>query len=163
MNQHEFFYDIAKAAAKQSTCLRRRYGSVIVNPKTNTICGGGTGYNGSPRKKEHCTDKKWCLREELEVPQGERYELSCCLHSEQNAIINATCPTQDCVLYLYGEAVNTNYPIIAKPCFICTKMLINAGIHTVITKVNNTFIEMDMDELYDKYLIEMVQNHYPED
>ena len=80
MNQHQFFMDVAKACARQSTCLRRRYGAVIIDPKTRHILS--TGYNGQPSGKEHCTDKGWCLRDELNIPQGERYEI--CLNARRN-------------------------------------------------------------------------------
>lgn len=161
MNQHEFFYDVAKAGAKQVTCLRRRFFCIIVNPMTRQIIS--TGYNGSPRGKEHCTDSKWCIREELNVPPGERYECCKSVHDLQNALIQAGRDAWGCIAYLYGEDVKTNYPIVAKPCFLCTKMAINAGVTKAIIKVNNSFVELDLNELYDKYVIEMVEKYYPED
>lgn len=69
---NQFFIDVAIAAAKQVTCIRRKFGCVIVDPETNHVIS--TGFNGSPSGKEHCTDIGWCLREELNIPRGEGYE-----------------------------------------------------------------------------------------
>lgn len=154
MNQHEFGYDIAKACAKQVTCLRRRYGCVIMNPMTKQVIS--TGFNGSPRGKPHCTDLQYCVREELNIPQGSQYELCNSIHDLQNAIIQAGRAANGCVAYLYGEDAKTNYPIIPKPCFLCTKMAINAGVTIAIMKVNERFIEIDLNALYDEYIKEIM-------
>lgn len=154
---HQSFYDTAKVWAKRSTCIRRRYGSVIVDPITKHVVS--TGYAGAPTAKSHCTDDEWCIRELLNIPQGKQYELCRSTHSEVNAILNAERSVKGCILYLYGEDVKTNHPIIAKPCFLCCKTLINAGITKVITKLHNNFIEIDMNDLYDTYLKELAQEY----
>jgi dCMP deaminase len=157
MNTHQFFIDIAKAYAKQSTCIRRRYGSVIVDPTSKLQISAG--FNGAPRSKAHCTDEGWCVREALGIPQGKDYTFCRSNHSEQNALIFCKQPTQDCILYLYGEDVTTGMPINAVPCFQCTKLLLNAGITKAITKVNNSFIEIDLNELYEKYIIDVAKEY----
>ncbi|NIM03699.1 cytidine deaminase, partial [bacterium] len=81
-----YFIEIAKVVSSRSTCLRRKYGAVIV--KDNVIIS--TGYNGSPRGMENCIDVQRCKRRELNIPSGERYELCEAVHAEQNAIINAS-------------------------------------------------------------------------
>jgi dCMP deaminase len=67
-----------------------------------------------------------CLREKFQVPSGERHELCRGLHAEQNAIIQAA---------LHGVSVKgaTLY-CTNQPCIICAKMIINAGITTVVVK-----------------------------
>ena len=80
-----YYLDIAETVAKRSTCLRRRYGAVIVN--NDQIIS--TGYVGAPRGRKNCCDLGECIRTKLEVPRGERYELCRSVHAEANAIINA--------------------------------------------------------------------------
>ena len=82
-----------------------------------------TGYNGAPAGLSHCLDIG-CLREELEIPSGERHELCRGLHAEQNVIIQAA---YHGVSIKGGTLYCTNLP-----CSICAKMLINAGIDEII-------------------------------
>jgi len=159
MNQHQFFMDVAKACARQSTCLRRRYGAVIIDPKTRHILS--TGYNGQPSGKEHCTDKGWCLRDELNIPQGERYEICTSTHGEMNAICQLGRNSHGCLMYLYGEDAKTGVMLTAPtPCFLCTKLLLNVGIPKVIVMTReDNFIELDVNKLYDKYIVDLFQQH----
>ena len=80
----EYFIEIAKVVSSRSTCIRRRYGAVIV--KDHVIVS--TGYNGAPRGSINCIDTNRCKRQELNIPSGERYELCEAVHAEQNAIVN---------------------------------------------------------------------------
>jgi dCMP deaminase len=99
--------------------MRRQVGAVMVKNK-NILA---TGYNGTPSGITHC-DITGCLREQLNVPSGERHELCRGLHAEQNAIIQAArhgVNIENSVLYCTDS-----------PCIICTKMLINAGIRRVV-------------------------------
>lgn len=119
----------AKTASEDSTCLRRRYGAVIV--KNDAVIA--EGYNGSPRKQPNCTDLGFCERDRLGVPKGERYELCVAVHAEQNAIIQAS--RNDMIgatLYIYGEEVATGALANPAPCLICSRMIVNAGIKEVI-------------------------------
>ncbi len=115
----EYFLDIADLVARRSTCRRRSVGAVLV--KERRILS--TGYNGAPTGLRHCLELG-CLREQLNVPSGERHELCRGLHAEQNSIIQAA---------LHGVSVKeatlycTNHP-----CVICAKMIINAGVARVI-------------------------------
>ena len=116
---NEYFMDITSLVARRSTCMRRQVGAVMVKEK-NILA---TGYNGTPSGITHC-DVTGCLREQLNVPSGERHELCRGLHAEQNAIIQAArhgVNISDSVLYCTNS-----------PCIICTKMLINAGIRKVV-------------------------------
>jgi dCMP deaminase len=113
-----YFMDIAILVAKRSTCLRRAVGAVVV--KDRRILS--TGYNGAPTKVRHCLEAG-CLREQMNVPSGERHELCRGIHAEQNAIIQAAfhgVPIRDASLFC------TNLP-----CSICAKMIINAGIKMI--------------------------------
>ncbi len=115
----EYFLNIAKLVATRSTCLRRRVGAVVVKEKQVLA----TGYNGAPTGLEHC-DQVGCLREELNVPSGERHELCRALHAEQNAFLQAA---------KHGVSLEggTLY-ITTQPCSICAKMIINAGIKKIV-------------------------------
>ncbi len=115
----EYFMDITRLVAKRSTCLRRQVGAVLVMDKRLLA----TGYNGAPSGLAHCLEMG-CLREQKQVPSGERHELCRGLHAEQNAIIQAAfhgIRIQGATLYC------TNLP-----CVICSKMIINAGIKEII-------------------------------
>ena len=118
----EYCMEMAELAAKRSTCLRRNVGAVIV--KDNHAVA--TGYNGAPKGLKHCVEVGGCLREQLQVPSGQRHELCRALHAEQNAIIQAAA---------LGQSVEggTIY-ITHQPCVICSKMIINAGIRRIVVK-----------------------------
>lgn len=109
---------IARQVATRSTCLRRRVGCVIVLEKRIV----STGYNGAPSGLPHC-EEVGCVREDRGIASGERHELCRGLHAEQNAIIQAA---------LHGTAVRGGSVYCThKPCVLCTKMLVNAGIRQV--------------------------------
>lgn len=131
----EYFMEMAEVVRKRSTCLRRGVGAVIV--LDNRIMA--TGYNGVPVGIEHC-DVRGCLREELNVPSGERHELCRGLHAEQNAIIQAA--------YLGQSIAGGTLYCTTQPCVICAKMLINAGIRRIVIR------EAYPDELSDQMLKE---------
>jgi dCMP deaminase len=96
-------------------------GAVLVKEK-RILC---SGYNGAPSKVPHCFETG-CLREQLNVPSGEKHELCRGVHAEQNAIIQAAyhgIKVKGSVLYCTNQ-----------PCSICAKMIINAGIKIVYYK-----------------------------
>lgn len=118
----EYFMQMAELTSQRSTCLRRHVGAVIVQNK-HVIA---TGYNGAPRGLKHCAEIGGCLREELNVPSGERHELCRALHAEQNAIIQAA---------VLGQSVDGGSIYIThQPCAICSKMIINAGISRIVVR-----------------------------
>lgn len=127
-----YYLDVAETVIKRGTCIRRNFGAVIV--KNDEIIS--TGYVGSPRGRKNCCDLKYCTREKLNVPRGERYELCRSVHAEQNAIISA--PRRDMIgatLYLVGKNfIDDEYVANARPCALCKRMIINAGIKEVIVR-----------------------------
>ena len=139
-----YYLDIAEAVAKRSTCLRRKYGAVIVN--NDEIIS--TGYNGAPRGCENCTDIGSCRREELNIPSGERYELCRSVHAEQNAIISAS--RKDMIggiLYLSGIDAKTEKRLeTSEPCSMCKRFILNAGITTVIMRNGENYKILDTNE-----------------
>ena len=135
-DKHNYYLDIAETVLKRGTCLRRNYGSIIV--KNDEILS--TGYAGAPRKRMNCLDLGYCLRLKLSVPRGQRYELCRSVHSEVNAIISAA--RRDMIgatLYLVGrEASDDKYIRNADCCTMCKRVIINAGIDTVIIRDNES-------------------------
>ncbi|MCL6089862.1 MAG: cytidine/deoxycytidylate deaminase family protein [Candidatus Thermoplasmatota archaeon] len=131
----QYFMRMAFLAASRSNCTRRKVGAVIVKDK-NVLA---TGYNGPPSGTVHC-DVVGCIRDELNVPSGERHELCRGLHAEQNAIIQAAVhgvSIRDSVIY-----------ITTHPCVVCSKMLMNSQIREVI------FAQGYPDELSELMLME---------
>lgn len=116
-----YFMEVAEIVSKRSTCIRRRVGAIIV--KDRRILS--TGYNGAPTNLLHCSEKG-CLREKLKIASGERHELCRGLHAEQNAIIQAAYHG----VCIKGAVLYSTH----LPCSICMKMLINAGIKSIIYK-----------------------------
>jgi len=111
--------EMAQVVSKRGTCLRRKVGAILVKDKHIL----STGYNGAPKGFKHCSEVG-CLREQLNVPSGERHELCRGLHAEQNAIIQAAVfgtSIKDSVLYCTNA-----------PCVVCVKMLINAGVNEIV-------------------------------
>ena len=140
-----YYLDIAETVLERGTCLRRRYGAIIV--KNDQIIS--TGYVGAPRGRKNCSDLGWCTREKLNVPRGERYELCRSVHAEANAIIHAARVDMiGSTLYLVGKEVSTGeYVKIANPCSMCKRQIINSGIETVIIRDDNeTYRVIDVND-----------------
>ncbi|MCX7794005.1 MAG: dCMP deaminase family protein [Thermodesulfovibrionales bacterium] len=143
----EYFLEIAKVVASRSTCLRRRYGAVIV--KDNVIVS--TGYNGAPRGTVNCIDSGTCKRRELNIPAGERYELCEAVHAEQNAIINGSPERmKDATIYIAGFEEDGTLAN-GKPCLLCQRMIKNAMISEIIyLNSEGTIIKTSVNALYDE-------------
>jgi dCMP deaminase len=124
----DYFIEIAKVVSSRSTCLRRKYGAVIVRDKVII----SSGYNGSPRGMENCIDLNRCTRRELNVPSGERYELCEAVHAEQNAIINAPPDRmKGATIYIAGFEEDGSFAA-GRPCKLCDRMIRNAQISEVV-------------------------------
>ncbi len=127
-----YYLDLAEMVAQRCTCLRHHYGAVIV--KDDEVVS--TGYVGAPRGRANCSDLGYCLRQKLEIPRGERYELCRSVHAEANAIINASRKEMlGADLYLVGKEVSDGTYIKNDVCCsMCKRMVINAGIARVIVR-----------------------------
>ena len=130
--KENYYLDIAETVLERSTCLRRQYGAIIV--RNDEIVA--TGYNGAPRGRKNCSDLGYCVREQMRVPRGERYELCRSVHAEANAIISAS--RRDMVggtLYLVGRDARTGELLgDATSCSMCRRLIINAGIQRVVIR-----------------------------
>ena len=135
-SKQNYYLDIADSVLERATCLRRKYGAIIV--RNDEIIS--TGYNGAPRGRRNCTDIGVCTRETLKIPYGERYELCRSVHAEANAIISAS--RRDMIgatIYLVGrDAATGNLLNDAMSCSMCKRQIINAGIERVVIRVTPT-------------------------
>ena len=127
-----YYLDLADVVSKRGTCLRRLYGAVIV--KDDEVIA--TGYVGAPRGRKNCSDLGVCIRQKMNIPRGERYELCRSVHAEANAIISAS--RRDMVggtLYLVGRNAQTGEILSdATSCPMCRRHIINAGLERVVIR-----------------------------
>lgn len=129
VDKDNYYLDIAEAVIERGTCIRRNFGAIIV--KNDEIIS--TGYVGAPRGRKNCCDINMCIREKLNVPRGERYELCRSVHAEQNAIISAERSKMiGATMYLVGKSYKDgSYVEKSNPCALCKRMIINAGIKDI--------------------------------
>ena len=131
-SKHNYYLDIAQTVSERSTCIRRRFGAIIV--KNDVIIA--TGYNGAPRGRLNCSDIESCVREAMKVPRGERYELCRAVHAEANAIIAASREQmQGATMYMCCTDPWTKDVVGSIcSCAMCKRLIINAGIEEVVAR-----------------------------
>ena len=132
VTKQNYYLDIAQTVSERSTCLRKSYGAIIV--KNDSIIS--TGYNGAPRGRKNCSDLGYCMRDNLGIPRGERYELCRSVHAEANAIIAAS-REQMLGATLYMVCVNSKTGELepgTSSCMMCKRQVINAGIANVVVR-----------------------------
>ena len=129
-----YYLDLAEMVSQRSTCLRRHFGAVLV--QNDEVIS--TGYTGAPRGRKNCSDLNYCVRQKLNVPRGERYELCRSVHAEANAIISTSRDKMlGSTLYLVGIECDTgDYVENASSCSMCKRLIINTGIQHVIIRDN---------------------------
>ena len=128
-----YYLAMAEVASTRGTCLRRRFGAVIV--KDDRIVS--TGYVGAPSGRQNCCDIGYCFREHHKIPSGTMYEKCRSTHAEMNAIINASKEEmQGAILYLVGVEPDGSYTN-ADCCAMCKRVIINSGIEWVVAKQKN--------------------------
>ncbi len=131
-DKQNYYLDIAESVVTRGTCLRRNFGAIIV--KNDEIIS--TGYTGAPRGRKNCNEIGECVRQKLNVPRGERYELCRSVHAEANCIISAKrSDMMGATLYLVGKEADTGeYVKNTNSCSMCKRMVINAGIECVVVR-----------------------------
>ena len=107
----EYFLQFARVASTRATCDRLKVGAVIVVDRQIV----STGYNGSVRGMPHCDEvghdmvNDHCVRT---------------IHAEMNAIAQAA---------RRGIAVEgSSIYVTANPCWLCFRVLVNAGITSFV-------------------------------
>lgn len=147
VSKEDTYLNCAEVFAYRSTCLKRKYGAVIV--KDDVVIS--TGYNGSPRGKENCCDVGECPRIAKNMHQGEGYGICKAVHAEANALLN--CSREQTIgadLYLTGVNPDTSSIHMAKPCPLCARLIIQAGIRNVYLRQgegDNNYIVVPAGEL----------------
>ena len=132
VSKENYYLDIAQTVSERSTCLRRRFGAIIV--KDDSIVS--TGYNGAPRGRANCSDLGFCYREHLGIPRGERYEMCRSVHAEANAIIACAADVmRGSTMYLCcTDPVTGDIMPGTSSCMMCKKMIINAAIEKIVVR-----------------------------
>lgn len=157
----DYYLNIAQAVSERGTCLRRKFGAIIV--KDDRIVS--TGYVGAPRGRKNCCDIGACFRMENNIPSGQRYELCRSCHAEMNAVIAASKEEMEgAVLYLTGVENDGSITPNADCCSLCKRVIINSGIRYVVIrtpdetgetfkvkKVEDWIINDDSLELHEGY------------
>lgn len=145
IDKTNYYLDIAETVSERSTCLRKKYGSIIVNHDQIIA----TGYSGAPRGRINCSDLGYCTKKKL-MPDTRHGGYDACrsVHAEQNAII---CSSREemmgATLYLVGVRENNEYEEGAAPCLMCRKLIINSGISQVIVReTKETYKIFDVEE-----------------
>jgi dCMP deaminase len=139
---NEYFMEMAELAATRASCLRRKVGAVLVKNKKVLA----TGYNGAPKDIAHC-EVTGCLREQMEVPSGQRHEICRGVYAEQNLVAQAAFHG----VKTEGAAVYCTH----QPCIICTKILINAGVEKIYFK--NAYADQFAEKLLEESKIELIK------
>lgn len=135
-----YYLDIAESVSERSTCLRKRWGCIIV--KNDEIIA--TGYNGAPRGRVNCNELGYCTKKKI-LPDERHGGYDACrsVHAEQNAMLSSQRKDMiDSSLFLVGIRVDTNeYEEGASPCQMCRKLIINSGIKEVYVRTNKEEFE----------------------
>ncbi len=126
------YLNCAEVFAYRSTCIKRKYGAVIV--KDDVVIS--TGYNGAPRGFESCIDTGSCPRMDRNMHQGEGYGICRAIHAEANALLNCSRQqTIDADIYIVGINPGDNSIHEARPCPVCARSIIQAGIRNVYLRI----------------------------
>lgn len=143
----EYYLNIALAVAQRATCIRRRYGAIVV--KNFRIIS--SGYCGAPRNVVNCSDHGNCVREQRGAKTGEHYEWCVSVHGEANAIINAA-PDElkGATIYIMGFDANTGEQVCSEPCLMCRRMIINACIEKVVYMDQGQIIIKEVKEFVEQ-------------
>ncbi len=141
----EYYMRIALAVRARADCLGNRVGAILV--LEDRIIA--TGYNGTPASMVNCTDGG-CDRcgNRQRYESGRDYDLCICVHAEQNALLSAArfgIATEGALLYS-----------TMRPCFGCTKELLQAKITSVYYLHEWAYPDPEMQDTYSR-----LQEHFP--
>lgn len=146
--KEEYYLNIAEQVLERGTCLRRNFGAIIVN--NDEIVA--TGYTGAPRGRKNCCDLGKCIRNELNIPRGQRYEACRSVHAEANAIISCAREKMlGATLYLAGKEMDSGELMLdANSCSMCKRMIINAGISEIVVRRPDGIIHIPVQTWIDE-------------
>jgi len=118
----EYFIGIMEMVGARATCDRGRSGCVIVKNKRMLT----TGYVGSPIGVKHCDEIGHEMHKVTHEDGAETMHCIRTTHAEQNAIVQSA----RIGVALDGSTIYCSMT----PCYVCAKMVINAGIVRVVCK-----------------------------
>lgn len=125
----KYFLDYALEIAKQSTCIKRKHGAVIV--KNRVIVS--VGFNGAPIGEKNCIEIGSCFRSEANIIAGKRWDLCRAVHAEMNAIIKVSSnEMKGATIYVAGFNAETGERCESYPCTMCDKAIRDTLIERVI-------------------------------
>lgn len=137
----EYFLKLCLVTAERSTCIRHHVGALIVRDRR--VLSGG--YNGAPSGMLDCLEQG-CLRNQQNIPSGERTEVCRAVHAEENAIIQAA---------IHGVSLrDSTIYCTHSPCRRCAKMLCNAGIKRYVAC--SDYSDTEFRDLFSEAGIEFV-------
>lgn len=146
-----YFLNIAREVSKRATCLRRRYGAVVVDVFHDIV---STGYNGAASKLEDCFERGYCIRQQQNVPSGQRYELCRSVHAEANALQKAGKIARGGTLYVCGEEDDGSLNE-GKPCSMCARIILNAHLDKVVSRMRDgsikQYTKQDLEQIADSF------------
>lgn len=129
----EYYYNVAKQVARNSKCLSRRIGAILVKNKLIVA----TGYNGPPKgimRCDHRTDliakgaeleHKVCPRRTMGYKSGQGLEICIAAHAEANTI-------NMCAMEGIKTSGATMYMTCGVPCKECMIKIIQVGIKELV-------------------------------
>lgn len=116
----EYFIKIMDTVSARATCDRGRSGCVIVKDKRII----STGYVGAPAGCKHCDESGHEMHTVIQEDGKESKHCIRTTHAEQNAIAQAA---------RFGTSTeNSTLYCKMTPCYVCAKIIINAGIKRVV-------------------------------
>lgn len=144
MEQTDLYYmSIAKNIAKESHCLRRKVGAVLVTSNKKRIV---TSVNNPTPDKYFC-EREGCLRERKGIDSGTQIDICRCVHSETALIIQCA---------LDGVSpVGANVYTTLFPCPICARILCAARIKKLIFM--EPYSTLSAQSIFLQYGVELIQ------
>lgn len=131
---HTLWMDIARSLAKESKCVSRNVGAVLV--RNNSIIS--TGVNGTPPNHTNCCDKFPLYDPRRDREEHHKWSIDNELHAEVNMLGK--------VIQNMTDISGSTLYVTLQPCSSCATMIISCkGIDTVI-----------FDEWYDKGSMESI-------
>lgn len=120
------WFQEARTVAQKALCRRAQCGAVIV--ANNEVIG--SGYNAPPR--DDMANAK-CDEEDYDRSKKPKYDLTCCVHAEWRAIMDALGhhpkELQGSTLYYVRTDESGNIRPSGKPfCTVCSRLALDVGI-----------------------------------
>lgn len=110
----------AKLLAAQTKCVRRGVGAVIISAEGDLL---SEGYNGMFKGGSNLCGEVKCDR--AEMCSGKEMDVGC-IHAEMNAILHCA--------RLGRSTLGATMVLTTLPCHSCAKMIVQAGIVSVVVR-----------------------------